>query len=368
MGRSASRSLVLAAALAASAHADPSRARQLYADGEAAFSTGQYLNAATAFEAAFAESRKPRLLYNVAQSYRKQFDLDHDPAHLRHALAVYRNFRELSNSGADRAEAEAAIEEVSKLLESAEKAVSGDAVARSRQLYADGEAAFDAGDYSHAIKAFEATFAASRQPALLWNVAQSYRKQFEIDHDLATLRRARTVYRNYLELSPSASDRAEAESAAREVEGEIARHEKAAAERAAAEREAAERASAERRFSAEEAVRRAPAPRSRVAAFTLIGTGAALLAAGMTFSLLAGSAVAEVNHTGAPGMPAPFANEADNYARAPTYSLLSYIGYGVGAAALISGATWAILRRPPSKAKRVSLFPTAGGVVLVGAW
>ena len=111
----------LGVAVALPARGDDARARQLYTNGEAAFSGGRYGDAARAFEQAFAESRHPSLLWNCAQSYRKQFDIDHDVTVLRRAQAVYRNYLELLPPGADRAEADAALAAVAKQIEAAEK-------------------------------------------------------------------------------------------------------------------------------------------------------------------------------------------------------------------------------------------------------
>src|SRR5512146_1137890 len=77
---------------AAAVHADPTLARRYYAEGEAAFGGGRFAEAARAFEAAFAESKHPSLLWNIAQSYRRQYEVDRDLVNLRRAGTVYRNF------------------------------------------------------------------------------------------------------------------------------------------------------------------------------------------------------------------------------------------------------------------------------------
>ena len=99
---------------APAAEGDETKARQIYTEGEAAFSGGRYKEAARDFEAAFAESRYPSLLWNVAQSYRKQYELDRDVVNLRRASAVYQNYRELLPPEANRAEVDAALAAVTR--------------------------------------------------------------------------------------------------------------------------------------------------------------------------------------------------------------------------------------------------------------
>ncbi len=50
---------------------------------------------------------------------------------------------------------------------------------RAERLFGEGEAAFEAGDYRRAAKAFEAAYAAKRHPAVLWNAALSWQRAGE---------------------------------------------------------------------------------------------------------------------------------------------------------------------------------------------
>src|SRR5262249_34919426 len=78
-------------------------------------------------------------------------------------------------------------------------AYAGD-VARGRQYYKKGEAAFAMGDYAAATDLFQRAYEETRRPQLLWNLAAAWRKRFDIDHDAAHLRRARSIYENYANL------------------------------------------------------------------------------------------------------------------------------------------------------------------------
>ncbi len=73
-----------------------------------------------------------------------------------------------------------------------------------------GRTAFEEGRFSEAAKAFELAYQASHKPELLWNIAQAYRRQYEVDGQLARLARAREVYRNYAELAATEKERADA--------------------------------------------------------------------------------------------------------------------------------------------------------------
>ena len=73
-----------------------------------------------------------------------------------------------------------------------------------------GRTAFEEGRFSEAVKAFELAYQASHRPELLWNIAQSYRRQYEVDAQLSRLNRAREVYRNYAELAATEKERTDA--------------------------------------------------------------------------------------------------------------------------------------------------------------
>ena len=111
--------MVLLAGGAASAKGDD-HAKQLYNQGEAAFMSGNYADAATLFEKAYAESKKPALLWNVAQAQRRQYDIDKDINRLRRARLVYENFAAASpddKSKEDAAREEAALDAMLKEIE-----------------------------------------------------------------------------------------------------------------------------------------------------------------------------------------------------------------------------------------------------------
>ena len=88
--------------------------------------------------------------------------------------------------------------------------------------YHQGQAAYEAGNFGAAAQSFEKAYLASHKAALLWNIAQSYRRQYDIEGSVASLKRALVVYRNFGELAQRPEERADAAKAAAEVEALLA--------------------------------------------------------------------------------------------------------------------------------------------------
>ena len=70
-----------------------STAEALYAEAERAYFIGDYVTAVSKFEAAYAKSQLPQLLYNVGLAYMRRYELTKDVADLRRAQSVLTNFR-----------------------------------------------------------------------------------------------------------------------------------------------------------------------------------------------------------------------------------------------------------------------------------
>ena len=109
----AARALVAAIVLvSAVAHADESprdRAKKAYALGQNAYERGQFRAAALSFKLAYELEPLPALLYNMAQSWRRHFELTSEREALEQAVASYDAFLDAARAGqkvneADRAE------------------------------------------------------------------------------------------------------------------------------------------------------------------------------------------------------------------------------------------------------------------------
>lgn len=68
-----------------------------------------------------------------------------------------------------------------------------------QQLFRAGEEAYWLGDFDLAIERFEAAYAASRVPGMLYNVGLAYYRRHDLSRSLADLERARVVFTNYLQ-------------------------------------------------------------------------------------------------------------------------------------------------------------------------
>jgi hypothetical protein len=88
-------------------------------------------------------------------------------------------------------------------------------LAKARMAFEGGQTAYNAGDYKMAFRYFETAYHESHRVSLLWNMASALRKQFDVDHDIEHLKKARTFYESFCQLSPS---RKEVEEGLREAE------------------------------------------------------------------------------------------------------------------------------------------------------
>src|SRR3954469_871546 len=74
--------------------------------------------------------------------------------------------------------------------------------AAARAAFSEGERNFQLGKFDAAVDAYERACGVDPQPAFLFNIALSHRRQYEIDGQIDHLARARELYRNYLKLQP----------------------------------------------------------------------------------------------------------------------------------------------------------------------
>lgn len=240
----------------------------------------------------------------------------------------------------------------------------------ARRLYQAGEAAFTAGRFVEAVQSFQAAYEQSHAPKLLWNIAQSWRRQYDVSGDVADLRRARAVLQNFRELADSEAERTEAVTALAQVEAAIegeeakARAAAAAASGAAANAAASPPAPAPQGPSPEQQATRA---RTLKAAGLAVGAaGLALTAAGGVMVFLGQRAFSQID-TPAPG----YVFDPDTESRSRVFRPAGWALVGVGVAALAGGVTAYVLGGRADK-PRVSLAPSLApghaGLALSGAF
>jgi tetratricopeptide (TPR) repeat protein len=104
--------------------------------------------------------------------------------------------------------------------------------------YEKGEKAYRLGQFDDAAVAFEKAYEKSGLPDILYNIGLSHFRWYDVDPDLAHLRKAKVVFENYvieIQKNPELGDLEEAGALIKQIDEKIAEHEKAAAAAAAAD-------------------------------------------------------------------------------------------------------------------------------------
>lgn len=92
----------------------------------------------------------------------------------------------------------------------------------AERAFRDGEMSYRLGRYAEAIASFETAYRLTGAPKLLFNIAQAYRKKFEVMGDPTDLRRARELYQTYLHSDPTTTQRTEVQGILVEIEARLA--------------------------------------------------------------------------------------------------------------------------------------------------
>lgn len=93
---------------------------------------------------------------------------------------------------------------------------------QAERAFREGEVSYRLGRYAEAIASFETAYRLTSAPKLLFNIAQAYRKKFEVLGDPTDLRRARELYQTYLRADPTSTQRAEVQGILVEIEARLA--------------------------------------------------------------------------------------------------------------------------------------------------
>jgi hypothetical protein len=110
--------LTAALGLSSAAYGQPNleQAKTFFDLGAKAYDAQQYLAAIGAFEKAYALAPREGLLFSIAQSYRRQYYTDPQPAYLRVAIEKYREYLERVGSGGRAADARQALAELEPMF------------------------------------------------------------------------------------------------------------------------------------------------------------------------------------------------------------------------------------------------------------
>jgi tetratricopeptide (TPR) repeat protein len=91
-------------------------------------------------------------------------------------------------------------------------------LARAKESFNAGAAAYASGEYLAAIQALDAAYVLTPLPAIAFSLAQAERRQYFVDHDRAHLDRAVALFRRYLDAVPSGGRRSDAVDALSQLE------------------------------------------------------------------------------------------------------------------------------------------------------
>lgn len=80
-------------------------------------------------------------------------------------------------------------------------------IEEAKRQFERAETAYKLGNFSEAIEGYEAAYKAMPDPAFLFNIAQSHRQQYNIDHKAAHLHKALNLYKSYLREAQEAPNR-----------------------------------------------------------------------------------------------------------------------------------------------------------------
>jgi len=97
--------------------------------------------------------------------------------------------------------------------------------------YEKGEKAYRLGQFPEAAGAFEKAYEKSGLPDILYNIGLSYLRWYDIDPDIAHLRKAKVVFQNYvieIQKNPDLGDLEEAETLIKSIEEKLEEHERKA--------------------------------------------------------------------------------------------------------------------------------------------
>lgn len=103
--------------------------------------------------------------------------------------------------------------------------------AGAREAYNEGEKAYRLGKFDDAAVAFERAYELSGLPDILYNIGLSHLRWYDVDPDIAHLRKAKVVFQNYvieIQKNPELGDLAEAEAVIAKIDEKMAAAEAAA--------------------------------------------------------------------------------------------------------------------------------------------
>ncbi len=175
-----------------------SDARKTFDEAESLYKQGEYAQAADRYEVTYRMLRSPLLFFNMGQARRKQFEKDGDYRNLVKAREHYEQF--LAEAEPDRQQ--------KKLAEANLQEVEAVSLAEAKKRFITAQEAYGTSRYLEAIEHYDASYALSKAPEILFNIAQAERKQFQQDGRLERLSRAEDMIVTYRDTARAKIDAA----------------------------------------------------------------------------------------------------------------------------------------------------------------
>lgn len=216
----------------------------------------------------------------------------------------------------------------------------------AEQLFYQGETSFAKGDYANAVAKWNESYALSKEPELLFNIAQALRKDGRCADAVA-------MYRRFVRLAPDSDNRRLADEFVRELTPKC---------------DAADPHPRRDRDHAEHVSETHPAA-LKIAGLAVVGVGALSVATGIYFGYRASSLREEVANA-CPGAQCNWAVLGSKDAEGRSAETKQYVFVGIGAVAIIGGGVMYWLA--PREQRRASIAVTSGrdGAVITwsGSW
>ncbi len=244
--------------------------------------------------------------------------------------------------------------------------------AEAEELFVSGQAAYDRQHFAAALVAWQRSYELSREPGLLFNIAQAYRLRAQAGDCTLAIER----YRAFIKLAPTAPQRAAAEGFIRSTERCAATEAAQAAQAAqatAAQRPAAPAPTVDARPRTSTPRDASPGRPQRIAGLATAGVGLVMISAGMYFGSRATGYADDVAAACKAGCVWDDISDLDSRGR--TAATRERLGYGIGAAAIVVGGVLYFLGWREASRSRESRLPVSvtpqrdgGTVTWSGSW
>lgn len=237
------------------------------------------------------------------------------------------------------------------------------AESEAERLYNGGQQAYEALRYDDALVAWEKSYALSKLPALLFNIAQAQRLRGKP----GDCTKATANYRKFISLAPKSTERPTAEGFLAELAPCV--EQEARPQPAPSPAPQAVTPSPSTSEPVAPPVREGSAGKGkRFAGYAVGGAGVALVVTGVYFGAKARRLGDEVSEDCADGCDWNLVKDKD--AEGKSAETTQYVLYGVGAAVIVAGGVLWWMGNKEAKSTTVAVTPTHGGAAISwsGAW